>query len=161
MKTWKCMLPHYAYFCSYLCSDKEVVVCEKKLVAFFSFGWAQGLRTPGEEIAFTARPKIKSQSQIYRYGRSIFYLPHRPNFSDDFDLCLHWVSVVRACGRSSEIRISLQFPNIQTALLENCWTSEKKWKRFQKVSSFNYEFCITCQDTREVLGHSWLSRSDL
>ena len=54
-----------------------------------------GLRTPGEEIAFTAWPKIKSQSQIFRYGRSIFCLPHRPNFSDIFDLCLHWVSVVR------------------------------------------------------------------
>jgi hypothetical protein len=24
----------------------------------------------------------------------------------------------------------------------------------QNVSSFNYEFCIICQDTREVLGHS-------
>ena len=56
-----------------------------------------GLRTPREEIAFTARPKIQSQSQIFRYGRSIFCLPHRPNFSDIFDLCLHWVSVVRAC----------------------------------------------------------------
>ena len=55
-----------------------------------------GLRTPGEEIAFTARLKIKSQSQIYRYGRSIFCLPHRPKFSYFFDLCLHWVSVVRA-----------------------------------------------------------------
>ena len=54
-----------------------------------------GLRTPREEIAFTARPKIQSQSQIFRYGRSIFCLPHRPNFSDIFDLCLHWVSVVR------------------------------------------------------------------
>ena len=54
-----------------------------------------GLRTLGEEIAFTARPKIKSQSQIFRYGRSIFCLPHWPNFSDIFDLCLHWVSVVR------------------------------------------------------------------
>ena len=54
-----------------------------------------GLRTPGEEIAFTARPKIKSQSQIFRYGRSIFCLPHRPKISDLFDLCLHWVSVVR------------------------------------------------------------------
>ena len=32
-----------------------------------------GLRTPGEEIVFTARPKIKSQSQIFRYGRSIFF----------------------------------------------------------------------------------------
>ena len=50
---------------------------------------------PGEEIAFTARPKIHSLSQIFRYGQSIFCLPHRPNFSDIFDLCLHWVSVVR------------------------------------------------------------------
>ena len=40
-----------------------------------------------------ARPKI--QSQIFRYSRSIFCLPHRPNFSDFFDFCLHWVSVVR------------------------------------------------------------------
>ena len=54
-----------------------------------------GLRTPREEIAFTARPKIHSHSQIFRYGRSIFCLPHPPNFSDNFDLCLHWVSVVR------------------------------------------------------------------
>ena len=54
-----------------------------------------GLRTPREEIAFTARPKIHSHSQIFRYGRSIFCLPHRPKFSDFFDLCLHWVSVVR------------------------------------------------------------------
>jgi hypothetical protein len=55
-----------------------------------------GLRTPREEIAFTARPKIQSQSQIFRYGQSIFCLPHRPNFSGIVDLCLHWVSVVRA-----------------------------------------------------------------
>ena len=53
-----------------------------------------GLRTPREEIAFTARPKIHSHSQLFRYGRSIFCLPHRPNFSDIFDLSLHWVSVV-------------------------------------------------------------------
>ena len=53
-----------------------------------------GLRTPREEIAFTASPKIQSQYQIFRYGRSIFCLSHRPNFSDIFDLCLHWVSVV-------------------------------------------------------------------
>ena len=57
-----------------------------------------GLRTPGEEIAFTAWPKIKSQSQIFRYGQSIFCLPHRPKISDFFDLCLHWVSVVRVMG---------------------------------------------------------------
>ena len=53
-----------------------------------------GLRTPREEIAFTARPKIHSHSQIFRYGRSIFCLPHRPDFSDIFDLCHHRVSVV-------------------------------------------------------------------
>ena len=31
----------------------------------------------------------------FRYDQSIFCLPHRPNFSDIFDLCLRWVSVVR------------------------------------------------------------------
>ena len=79
-------------------------VCMHKFrsISFVSSRWyclfshSHGLRTPREEIAFTARPKIQSQSQIFRYGRSIFCLPHRPNFSDIFDLCLHWVSVVRA-----------------------------------------------------------------
>ena len=42
-----------------------------------------------------SRPKINSHSQIFRYAWSIFCLPHRPKFSDIFDLCLHWVSVVR------------------------------------------------------------------
>ena len=60
----------------------------------------QRLRTPSEEIAFTARPKIKSQSQIFSYGRSIFCLPHRPKFSNYFDFCLQWVSVVRAYNNS-------------------------------------------------------------
>ena len=32
---------------------------------------------------------------IDRYNRGIFCLPHWPNISDFFDLCLHWVSVVR------------------------------------------------------------------
>ena len=59
-----------------------------------AYGSGHGLRTPRKEIAFTARPKIQSQSQIFRYGQSIFCLPHRPNLSDIFDLCLHWVSVV-------------------------------------------------------------------
>ena len=68
-------------------------------------GRNHGLRTPREDIAFTARPKIHSHSQIFRYGGSIFCLPHRPNFSDIFDLCLHWMSVVRVrnhmrCGNS-------------------------------------------------------------
>ena len=52
---------------------------------------------------FTARPRINSQSKIFRYGRSIFCLPLRPNFSDIFDLCLHWVSVVRAFTDLTEI----------------------------------------------------------
>ena len=51
-------------------------------------GFWHGLRTLREDIAFTARPKIQCQSQ------SIFCLPQRPIFSDFFDLCLHWVSVV-------------------------------------------------------------------
>ena len=63
-----------------------------------------GLRTPGEEIAFTARPKIKSQSQIFRYSRSIFCLPHPPKISDFFDLCLHWVSVVRGWNHKEPSR---------------------------------------------------------
>ena len=50
---------------------------------------------PGEEIAFTAWPIIKSQSQIYRYGRSIFCLPHRHKISDFFDVCLQEFSLVR------------------------------------------------------------------
>ena len=41
---------------------------------------AHGLRTPREEITFTAWPKIHSHSQIFRYGRNIFCLPHRANF---------------------------------------------------------------------------------
>ena len=39
-------------------------------------GLIHGLRTPREEIAFTARPKIHSHSQIFRYGQSIFCLPY-------------------------------------------------------------------------------------
>ena len=54
-----------------------------------------GLRTPTEEIAFTARLTINSHSKIFRYDQSIFCLPHPPNFSDIIDLVLHWVSVVR------------------------------------------------------------------
>ena len=67
-----------------------------------------GLRKRSEEMAFTARPKINSQFQIFRYSRSIFCLPHRPTFSDFFDLCLHWVSVVRAESKlSKQARIVL------------------------------------------------------
>ena len=55
-----------------------------------------GLQTPGEEIAFPARLKINAHPYIFRYCRSKFYLPHWPKLSDFFfDLCLHWVSLVR------------------------------------------------------------------
>ena len=42
---------------------------------------------PGEEIASTARPKIKYQSQILRYGRSIFCLPRASTQSFRFFFC--------------------------------------------------------------------------
>ena len=52
-------------------------------------GLMHGLRTPGEEIAFTARPRINSHFQIFRYNRC---LPHRtgPNLQIFFfHLYLH------------------------------------------------------------------------
>ena len=66
---------------------------KKKISSFWELAVHHGLRTSKEEIAFTARPKIHSHSQNFRHGRSIFCLP---SFSDIFDLCLHWVSIVRA-----------------------------------------------------------------
>ena len=60
------------------------------------------LWTPREEIAFTAQPKIPSQSQIFRYNRNMVCCPHWPNFSDIFDLCLHWMSIVRNIKFTSE-----------------------------------------------------------
>jgi hypothetical protein len=55
-----------------------------------AYNWQHGLRTSGEEIALPARPKINSQSQIFRCCQSVFCLLHRPKFSDFFD----WVSLV-------------------------------------------------------------------
>ena len=93
-------------------------------------GFCHGLRTPREEIAFTARPKIHSQSQIFRYGRSIFCLPHWPNFSDIFDLCLHWVSIVRGISHpcknwKSFSQITRRIHNVLEILI--C-----SWVRFHK-----------------------------
>ena len=78
---------------------------EGKLYIYKSPCSAHGLRTPRGEIVFTALPKIHSHSQIFRYASSIFCLPHRPNFSDIFDLCLHWVSVVRALDHTTAGRL--------------------------------------------------------
>ena len=88
-----------------------------------------GLRMPREEIAFILRPKIQSQSQIFRYGRSIFCLPHRPNFSDIFDLCLHWMSLVGGPyhfsslflidnGPSTKIHVSILIPVARTCFMK-------------------------------------------
>ena len=76
-----------------------------------SKGFKHGLWTPGEEIAFTAWPKINSQSQIFRYGQRIFSLPHRPKFSGFFDLRLHWVSVVRATNQPKRKGINSLCPD--------------------------------------------------
>ena len=82
-----------------------------------------GLRTPREEIVFTAWPKIQSQSQIFRYGRSIFRLPHRPNFSDIFDFCLHWMSVVRD---PDQFDSSYDFWTISDKI---CHREGRRWRR--------------------------------
>ena len=81
--------------------------------------YCHGLRTPREEIAFTARPKIHSHSQIFRYVGSIFCLPHQPKFSDIFDLCLHWVSVVRAYSDEEEL-YSINNQNLGFLLRSPC-----------------------------------------
>ena len=73
--------------------------CSESLVDVFY----HGLRMPSEEITFTAWPKIKSQSQIYSYSRSIFYLPHWPKISGFFDLCVYWVSRVHVFHYSTII----------------------------------------------------------
>ena len=93
------------------CSIKRpsITACPLRLsglpvVMDLNIGGGHGLRTPREEIAFTARPKIQSKSQIFRYCGSISCLPHRPNFSDIFDLCLHWVSVVRGAYSNHSIK---------------------------------------------------------
>jgi hypothetical protein len=76
-----------------------------------------GLRTPGEEIAFIARPKTHSHSQIFRYGRSIFC----PKF---LCLCLHWVSVVHESDHCSLRHNKIQ--NIRLKLKSTILISLKK-----------------------------------
>ena len=77
---------------------KAVIIIERKEIAPIMTP-GHRLRTPRGEIVFTAWPNIQSQSQMCRYGGSIFCPPHWPDFSDIFNSCLHWVSVVRAPGR--------------------------------------------------------------
>ena len=133
------------------------------------------LRTPREEIAFTTRPKIQSQSQIFRYGGSIFCLPHRPDFSDFFDLCLHWVSVVRGVCHSIismfrvlgiyNLGLTLFSPKKQAFLVmqyckkrfwrENCSLHAKhKWFKFEPLRrdyEFSYEFEDFLEENKKIL----------
>ena len=96
--------------CCWFCQNKsEFIVLSGEQLCF-----VHGLQMPREEIAITAPSKIQSKSQIFRYGRSIFCLPHRPNFSDIFDLCLHWVSVVRAVTCFNAPNFTVYCPNVST-----------------------------------------------
>jgi hypothetical protein len=105
---------------SYRNSTKLLILLPLRVIYFYSLyrvALRHGLRTPREEIAFTARPKIHSHSQIFRYAGSIFCLPHRPIFSDIFDLCLHWVSVVRVVIYESQVKIHI------------LWEGHKIWRK--------------------------------
>ena len=89
--------PRHRYFQSWVQTTSLFSIRNLPMWFLFSklYTMIHGLRTSREEIAFAARLKIYSHSQIFRYGRSIFCLPDRPGFSDIFDLCHHRVSVVR------------------------------------------------------------------
>ena len=65
-----------------------------KLVACFKTEHLYLNTRTRDEITFTAQPKIQSQPQLFRYGRSIFCLPHWPTFSDIFSLCLNIYSFI-------------------------------------------------------------------
>ena len=84
------------------------------------------MQMPSEEITFTAWPKIKSQSQIFRYGHSIFCLPYRPKISDFFNLRLHWVSIVRR-----HFHCTVAFPLCFDSNDQHSWNvSEMLWFPF-------------------------------
>ena len=100
---WYKMCITWSFFCNFCPSLSHNTLRPKPSfryrepnpISSLSIGSGHRLQMPGEEIVFTAWPKINSHSQIFRYGRGIFCLPHRPKFSDFYDLWLHWVSVVR------------------------------------------------------------------
>ena len=109
---WKhqCLCFHYwDYLTKILCNIwwSIIDVVENRGKLYYPLD--HGLRTPREEIAFTTRPKIHSHSQIFRYGQSIFCLTHRLNFSDIFDSCLHWVSVVHALDSQNTKKLKCWF----------------------------------------------------
>ena len=99
-----------------------------------------GLRTQVEKIVFTAPQKINSQSQIFRYGWSIFCLPHWPKFSDFFDLYLHWVSVVRGL-------------NLHASLVNSQKIATDKWQFYDHICPFfaNYMFIFLKSKIQTVI----------
>ena len=102
-----------------------------------------GLRTPSEEICFTAQPKINSHLQIFRYGQSIFCLPNWPKSSDFFDLCLHWVSVVRVNNHLNLYVRILIFDNF------NLWSTISQ--TMPNCSKRNFELEIRSFVPRKIL----------
>ena len=113
---------------------------------------SHGLRTPGEEIVFTVRPKIHSHSQIFRYGRNIFCLPYRPKFSDFFDFCLHWVSVV--CEPYHACRVSILFWFQKKNINFSLFLPVPRKKKFP-VSENRQCFCPQFEYFCPVIFHIW------
>ena len=76
-----------------------ILKLKPKLVNTFGYR----LWKSSEEIVITARPKIKSQYQIFRYSRSMFCLPHQPKISDLFDLWINGCPQSMTGGIKSEV----------------------------------------------------------
>ena len=130
--SWNLHLAHSTYLCLGLLSS----ICSS-FIRQKAHVWYHGLRTPRKEIAFTAPPKIQSQSQIFRCSWSIFSLPHRPKFSDFFDLCLHWVSVVRGgiyCTYLSAVR-----SKSMSKYVHDFWTYTFVYKEKSYAFGFKHE----------------------
>ena len=72
--------------------------------------------------------KIQSRSQIFRYGQSIFCLPHRPKFSDKIYLCLHWVSVVPEFGHKTLLNLSSKKKGRRKSSKSYQFSKEQKWQ---------------------------------
>ena len=73
----------------------------------------------GNSLRCTAKNSLALPN--FKYGWCIFCLPHRTNFSDIFELCLHRVSVFRE--------------NKKYSMAENWW-SMAKYHLFTKGSAF-------------------------
>ena len=67
---------------------------------------------------------------MFRYGQSIFCLPLWPKFSDIFDLCLHWVSVVRDQPYFPSMCMVCRKPEFAISL-----SSEEKYHKFNFSSN--------------------------